>query len=546
MTLHSDERERLLQSDWRRNRLDNIGTEPWVTVYAIPDVESGKDVIYSALIPNDQVKYVLNEPAWDLSIGDGMPGCSIYQGPDGEQVDYNRLGRDSGIEPLVIARDFHGLRESYLEILEEFRFFHNLYYDQNNNQYVKITERGDEQVIIRMTADRVEVRLKEIRQFLAIKEMHLAIFFEVVQYSAHELDEFPEDIREAEVHEGLVRYTFHISETRISLDPKHKSFSRLLGKKLIPPVSKEKSGFWPYTEKKEKFEDFIIGANEEGEPIMYTSDPDRLANYFGANPDAPHYLTPVYFRREVLAKYYANPEKYSIEDGYLRCAGLWGLRLDNNHSQYVIAFLGDLGRDLHHEEQMYWRSFNVLPEGEISTVNFRRSFLGQFANPEKIDLVFKYRFEGFRERWFEKKGWHLFSPLSKDDQHLYIALHVPLTNDQAEFDGQVLALTKLIIDSLNEEQLKAATSSSEPELKGITKFERFLAEQSFPDYQAHIKFLRNLQSLRSTGVGHRKGRNYEKVAQEFGLGKKDRALIFEEMLKRGTDLLEALADHFLR
>lgn len=242
----------------------------------------------------------------------------------------------------------------------------------------------------------------------------------------------------------------------------------------------------------------------------------------------------------MLAKYYANPEKYSISDGQLSCAGLWGLRLDNNHPKYVIAFLGDLGR-LHHDEQKYWRSFNVLPDGGVSSVNFRRSFLGEFADPEKVDLLFKYHFEEFQKQWSEKKGWPLFKPLAEGDSHLYAALHVPLTNDQAEFDGQVLALTKIVIDSLNEEQLAAAVGGADPEAKGISKLEKFLIEEAVPNYHDHVKFLRNLQSLRSAGVGHRKGRNYEKVAKEFGLGEKERAEVFEEILGRAVLLIRELA-----
>jgi hypothetical protein len=53
----------------------------------------------------------------------------------------------------------------------------------------------------------------------------------------------------------------------------------------------------------------------------------------------------------VLTKYYAHPERYSVEDGFLRCQGLWGLKLDNNHHEYIIVFLGDLGRDLPSDEQ---------------------------------------------------------------------------------------------------------------------------------------------------------------------------------------------------
>ena len=111
--------------------------------------------------------------------------------------------------------------------------------------------------------------------------------------------------------------------------------------------------------------DFIVGLDENGNSIKYSCNPDGLANNFGKNPDSPNYLTPIFFRREVLTKYYAHSERYSVEDGYLRCQGIWGLQLDNNHNDYIIVFLGDLGRDLPSEEQMYWRSQNIPPEGKI-------------------------------------------------------------------------------------------------------------------------------------------------------------------------------------
>ena len=178
----------------------------------------------------------------------------------------------------------------------------------------------------------------------------------------------------------------------------------------------------PTRRTKRNYEEFTIGIDGLGAPTYYTSDPDQLANYFGANPEAPNFLTPVYFRREVLAKYYVNPERFSVEDGYLRCGGLWGLRMDNNHRDFVVVFLGDLGQALTHSEQLYWKSFNVVPEGGVSNVTFRRSFLGQFANSERPDLRFKYLFENFTRQWRQVKGWDLFLPLSSDDEHFYTAL----------------------------------------------------------------------------------------------------------------------------
>ena len=75
--------------------------------------------------------------------------------------------------------------------------------------------------------------------------------------------------------------------------------------------------------------EFIIGVDEEGGEIVHTSYPSYLANNFGANPEEPHYLTPVHFRREVLDKYYQKPGKYSVEDSILRCAYLWSMTMDN-------------------------------------------------------------------------------------------------------------------------------------------------------------------------------------------------------------------------
>lgn len=440
----------LLQQDWRKEIIERIGSEQWFLAYLNIHTDQENGGLYCALIPNKSVEQALSQVSWDLSLGSGFPGCVTYYEGSEERTTYHRFGDDTGIEPLVFLRNFNGIRNPYLELSEEYRHFHNLYYDPKNNHYVKIFDDGNEEVVVRMFNERVEMRLLEVKQFLAMKEMHLASFFDIVRYSDIDLTEIGPDSASTTFREGLVCYSFHISACDFPIKPEHRLFSRLFGKKLIPPLPKGQSGVWPYETREKDYEEFIIGIEKNGDLVRYTSDPDRLANYFGANPGAPNYLTPVFFRRQVLAKYYANPEKFSVEDGYLRCGGLWGLMMDNNHPEYVIVFLGDLGSTLPHSEQLYWKSFNVLPDGGISKVNFRRSFLAQFADPERPDLFFKYMFESFTRRWREHFGWDFFIPLSEKDAHFYRTLRVPLSNDQAEFDSQVLALTKILIDSINE------------------------------------------------------------------------------------------------
>jgi len=59
-------------------------------------------------------------------------------------------------------------------------------------------------------------------------------------------------------------------------------------------------GVWPYEEDDTHYPEFIIGTDGDGRDMLFSCEHERLANYFGANPQAPHYLTPVYFRRSVL------------------------------------------------------------------------------------------------------------------------------------------------------------------------------------------------------------------------------------------------------
>lgn len=535
----------LLQSDWRKTIIPAFGKESWVTVYLNQVNEDENLGVFSALVPNTYVETSLSHITWDFLIGNGHPGCVVsYNQSREKQVTYLRFGNSDGIEPFVIHRNFHGVRESYNEIIEEFRHYHCLYHDFERNQLLKFDDRGDEIVVAKIEANKVEVRLREVRQFLAVKEMHLAIYFDLKRYSKLLSDDFPIKL---EHKDDLTFYELRAySENFFSRD-EHKSLSYLLGKKLIPPFSLERCGIWPFTEKeKDNYIEFIIGLDKNGNSISYSCNPDDLANYFGANPDAPNYLTPVFFRREVLTKYYAHPERYSVEDGFLRCQGLWGLQIDNNHNNYIIVFLGDLGRDLPQDERLYWRSYNVPPEGKISKVNFNRSFLAEATDPKQLDLAFKSRFSRFSEKWKAAMGWSLFLKLAEPDQHLYEALHIPLTNSQAEFDSQILALTKLLIDSLNESEIVKATPGGNTETKGISKLEQFLKAYKYPDYQQCIQLLRNVQSLRSSSVAHRKGDNYRKIAKTLGLKDNNRADVFKKILLQATEILLALEVHFLQ
>jgi len=292
----------------------------------------------------------------------------------------------------------------------------------------------------------------------------------------------------------------------------------------------------------EHYESFIIGVNKKGKEIHFSCNPEKLANNFGANPDNPYYLTKVFFDRKVLSGYYEEPSKYSIKDGYLSCGTLWGIRIDNNNEKYVIAFLGDLGRDLPLSHRKYWRSFNVVPDGSLSEVEFRRSFLAEFTDPSSQDLVFKQKLNQHRESWKKKFNWDLLKDLNEKDRFHLVALRIPMKDEQMEFDAQILSLTKILIDSINESEISTKISKGKGDT-GITKLEKFFSENNFKEYEKYIKFLRSLQDLRSKVV-HRKAsrydQEYDQILKNLEIKTNNLTLIFKDILNLAINYLEYL------
>lgn len=521
---------------------NHLGEGSWVKVHDFSYFkdENREDNIafHCGLIYNDCVEQVLNNVIdWEIYQDEGFPSCTQYGfSPDSEVV-YYRFGQTKA-EPLVFIRSYRGFRERHPEISEEFRLFHNLYYDSEKNEFLKFDQSGDTTSIIRFDNNAVFIRLKEIRQFLAIKDAHLVLFFEYIRLSNSDISTLTDEQENDEYRDEHTAYLF---KTRNDNDyPPYTSISSIRGKKLIFPYPKSKSDFWPYNETQDRvYQEFIIGETPDGEPITFTCDSNKLANYFGANPDAPNYLTPVHFKRDVLLKYYGDPDKFSVEDSYLRCRDSWGLKMDNHHENIVIVYLGDLG-DLPHKEQNYWKLYNIPPQGGLSLTNWVRDFMATPCDPQDKALKFKLRYEQINKHWKAYYNWSLFRKLSPDDHHFWQNLRVPLNNSQYEFDQQILALTKILIDSLNESEIAQNLSTCPSNTKGIKKLSIFLAENSFKNDESGINLLIDIQAIRSTGVAHLKGSQYQKIANKLQISNRNLQNVFSDLLEQATLFLETL------
>lgn len=500
--------------------------------------------VYCALIPNSMVEQSLASQRWDLLMSEGFPSAiSSYR--DGVEVTrYSRFGQfEEGIEPLILYQEFYGMRDNYVEITEEFRTFHHLYHDRRTNKFWKFDLDGTEEVVAEVSDRTVKIRLREIREFLAVKDMHLALLFDSTEFSTSTLDELGLDDEVIERTEGLVSYRLAIRHWEFSLgDDGRKSISSLLGKRLLPPMDKARVPFLGYSAGKD-FPEFLLDVDEEDNEIRCTCDPDKLADHFGGNPGAPHYLTPVQFKKSVLDKYYNEPGKYEIVDSRLCCAGLWGITIDNHHDDHVVVWLGDLGTYLPESEWAHWLSHNEPRTIPVSDPFFRRQILGQWAGSDSTEHLFAQRYAELARESEARLGWPIFLPLAEEDRHFLQSIRVPSNDEQKTFDELILALTKVLVDSLNEKQIKQLLPDESKNVTGgISRLLTVLESRSPGGHEDQIKLLREIQDLRSKGTAHRKGSGYEKLRQTLELDERPLREVFRGLLERSLAVVDFLIE----
>lgn len=492
----------------------------------------------SYLVPADRTEEQLKTDTYD-TYGLLRPGVTVYGAWDSGEAAYYKWGNNTSIEPLVIKRDYNDLARDNIEIVEEFRFLFNLYYNSQSKEYVDLE--NDTSVVKISDDNLVSIHKRYLKSYLAIKNMALIIHIDSRCTDIVE-DIFPTDSFDYRNDDNTVFYTVNIGRGHNGIQ--EENFSILFGKKVLFGCKLKDCNIWPYNEKKQYIE-FIVGVDDNGRELHYTCDPSKLSNYFGANPDAPHYLTPIFFDSAVLSKYYSNPEKYKVDDGIIRCGTLWSLYIDNQNTGYVSAYLGDLGRNLPSEqEQHYWRGFNKALDAKLSATKFKRDFMALPASSQSQDFVFKNTYVKTNRQFAEKAGWPLFLELDEQDRYNFEGLRIPINNSIVEMDMLVLSLVKVLLDSLNEKEIVSHLTGTYEKLVGsIAKLEVWFQEKQLTGYQDHIKFLRNLQELRSSGTGHRKGKSYQKISKVFDIQKENYTETFSNILESATLFLNYINTH---
>ncbi len=119
---------------------------------------------------------VLRQGGWDLLYGNGGQSvCTSYE--DGHPVNEYLRHSHEWIEPLALYREFPK-RDNYVELAEDIRIFHSLYFDAKRSAFLKFHDDGNEEEVAVIDGLMLKVKLHLLVDYLAVRQMDFVLFFE--------------------------------------------------------------------------------------------------------------------------------------------------------------------------------------------------------------------------------------------------------------------------------------------------------------------------------------------------------------------------------
>lgn len=228
--------------------------------------------------------------------------------------------------------------------------------------------------------------------------------------------------------------------------------------------------------------------------------PSALASYFEKDSPLPFQITPAFFRPEVLQRYKADPEKYSLEHRSISSRAGWYLKtLDINKAGQVHTYLHYLG-DLPYQEQLYWQAFNEWPKAPISERAFKTDMEGDWSDiPDPLlELIDEVRkLDDSKPDWWQSRG-----------EALRETTHYPVTTSPDEWGDSLLALDQLLVEGFApkavRERLEARGKAYDKAWGSLRLIQELLVTQGYAPSDAAdtTEPLRRLHSLRSKVKGH--------------------------------------------
>lgn len=273
-----------------------------------------------------------------------------------------------------------------------------------------------------------------------------------------------------------------------------------------------------------------------------STDPRASTNYGDAKDNPlPYELSPAFFSPEVLSKYKADRDKYTIDERGISCRGAWCLKgIDVNEAGQLHAYICDL-RSLPYAEQLYWSSFNEPPKASISKRAIANDFEGRWeAFMEPLGKVLS-----IVRRWRDEvvPWWTL-----RDDK-LLERVNTPLTTSRDEWAEAFMDLAKLVVEGFEVTTIRGKldavqVSYDKKDDKTIALLEKLLNKHNTSDNILRLDGLRAVQSLRTKLKGHVGGSEANQLAHEALMNHETYANHFQHICTQVADELETIEKLF--
>ena len=514
------DRSRFLQQDVLM-LVSNPFRDVWTTVYSSHAEADGVPSVFCCLAEKEMRDEILAGVNWPVHADSFSPGFEVC----GDAIRYIQCSRP-GYTFLVAEAHFHPLEQKQLLINNEFVLLFNLYRGEDGNYY-SIGESAERELVVSI-GDEVRFRTNYLMRFIAAKQL---LFVQLVDSRIGSEGHYPSGVVlvDKDGHRGEnYSYGIWFQSTR----QEDYLFSMLHARSVVDPGPRGRCGIWPYEREDDYHPDFLIGEKPDGTEVRFTCNPDKLANYFGGNPEAPHYLTPVYFKPSVLDKYRNDP-CFTVSERCLNCGTQWGVEIDNVIPSRVMVYLGDLGSRMPPAERKHFSAFEMSPiDQSISDEAKANDFCAMWVEPSGPIAQLLGARRRLDEAWYGAFGGNLFRDPHADDADMAKLVRIPSTNGREELDTVVINLDKLLVDYIDESVFPRSDAKG-----SINKFEKQLKGAGI---DVDISPLRDLQSLRSTSTAHAKGKNYEKEKARLLTG--DNPTDIERLVNRLTGMMNEIAD----
>lgn len=501
--------------------VENPFRNVWTTVYSVRTEAGGAPSIFCCIAELDMRETILDGTDWPVHANSFSPGFEV-RGDKARYVDCAY----TGYTYLAAEMYFHPLERGQIVINNEFILLFNLYHGEDGNYY-DIGESGERQLVIEL-GDEVRFKTSYLMRYIAAKQVLLV---QLVDSRVGSDADYPLDAAYLCEDEGRGdNYTY--STCFSSTPARSYLFSMMYARSVVDPMPQATCGIWPYELPDDYYPEFLIDEKPDGGEVRFTCNPEKLSNYFGANPGTPHYLTPVYFKPSVLDKYRNDP-CFSVSERRLDCGTQWGMEIDNVLPSRVMAYLGDLGRDLPASERKHFLANEMSPIDQTISDEARANDFGNMwvepTGPISRLLCARMRLDLV---WDDRFGKKLFRKAHPDDSDMEKLIRIPATNGRAELDTVVINLTKLLVDYIDESALAWPDENG-----GINKLAKRLANEGV---SVDLTPLRDLQSLRSSGTAHGKGSKYDKTKSKLLTDSNPADM--EKLVCRLRDMMEEIAD----